>query len=117
VVRFPRERAEAIEVNCAGLSRLGFEVETYGDGDVAVKGLPRGIAPERAETVLSAALTALQTGGNAIEAIAREISSDPAERIFDGLSSIGDDWTSPRGRKVALRVDTVSIARHFEREP
>jgi DNA mismatch repair protein MutL len=124
----------------AALAALGFELEPFGEGALAVRALPALLAGrdpaalvrELADELAAAAApaTALAPGGRTLEAAERLFASlachaarragerlEPREQqaLLEGLDAIPWAPTCPHGRPVAVPVELPEIERRFGR--
>lgn len=120
VVRVPGELEGALEAERQTLARLGLELEPYGGGDVLLRSHPEAVGDRSLEETFVAALRALRDDGPdaALFALARAgVSGDrlEGESLLGALDAVPDDWTTPDGRPVALRISHTALQKHFER--
>jgi DNA mismatch repair protein MutL len=140
VVELSPAACAALEQNAASVARLGFDLEAFGAGSVAVRaapalladrdpaGLVRGLADELAAA--GPAADALRAGSRALEAAERVFASlachsarrkgevlDEREQraLLDALDAIPWAPTCPHGRPVAVPLDLAEIERRFGR--
>jgi DNA mismatch repair protein MutL len=117
------------------LAELGFELESFGGTDVAVKARPTLIPESRLEEVLRAVLEAFREAPSsspdvveralhktlatiACHSVVRAgqaLSPREAETLLAGLTRLEEGWTCPHGRPVLLRLGFPAIEKHFER--
>ena len=117
------------------LTELGFELQSFGGGDVAVKGRPALIAESRLEETVRSVLEALREAPDSspevveralhktfatiachsVVRFGQSLSPREAETLLSGLTRLEEGWTCPHGRPVLLRVGYPTIEKHFER--
>ncbi len=117
------------------LTELGFELESFGNGDVAVKARPTLIPEARLEEVVRTVLEALREAPDSspevveralhktfatiachsVVRFGQALSPREAEALLSGLTRLEEGWTCPHGRPVLLRVGFPAIEKHFER--
>ncbi len=140
VVELAPAAAAALEQCAASVARLGFDLEPFGAGSVAVRAVPallcdrdpagliRGLADELASA--GTAADALRTGARALDAAERIFASlachsarrkgellEPREQLalLDALDTIPWAPTCPHGRPVAVPLALAEIERRFGR--
>ena len=139
IIRIPRELEPILDENAEILRQLGFELENFGDGDIAIKTCPDLLDENEVDAVLIEILMhflhnpdRLGTGPHdtidralhpvfatiACHSVVRakqRLSAEQATGLLQGLDKLTEGWTCPHGRPVLFRIDYRSIERHFER--
>jgi DNA mismatch repair protein MutL len=128
----PLER-EAVEAYAGELARLGFEVEPFGSGTVALKAAPTMLSGDEAPRTAVELLAELARVGRAsalterIEALLATVACHAAVRAGDALSvpeceallrdldRVDYRGNCPHGRPVVLRARVAELERGFHR--
>lgn len=135
IIHIPTDLEPVLQESLTTFERLGFDIECFGDGDVAVKAQPDLLEESQTELILMEALRALKAAiGMEEESLdhalhsffatlachsvvrANQKMSEPeAQRLLQSLDELKEGWTCPHGRPVLFRIDYHSIDKHFER--
>jgi len=124
IVHLPRELQAVLAPGLATLRDAGFDIEIFGDGDVAIKSRPSLLPDDKIEAVLKEALHAGRTGfsldmvfaaisRHCAYAIPQKLSEPQARGLLTGLETLNENWTCPHGRPVLFRIRFQSIEKHF----
>jgi DNA mismatch repair protein MutL len=136
ILRLPSDLAPLLEESHAELSRYGFEIEPFGDGDWAIKALPELVSETEAEAIVLETLREIRKAQqSAAEVTSRALtpvlatiachsvvragqvlSSFEAEALLENIDALELGWTCPHGRPVVFRVGYSDIEKHFERK-
>ncbi len=135
IIAFPKELVEALEKSQESLAILGFDVEAYGDGDIAVHAYPTLVDETKLPVLLKATVEQLLEN----PALAREgieqayrrifatwachgsvragqrLSEIEARALIERLTEIDEGWTCPHGRPVIFRMTWDFLGKQFER--
>jgi DNA mismatch repair protein MutL len=128
VIRTVPEVLPILEEHLDFFARLGFDIENFGEGDVAVKGLPPLLGEANLEAVLESSLLELQKLPSEDEAedrvwaiLARHsaVTAPPlsplqAEQLVIDAGSIEESWTCPQGKPILFRLRTEALQKFFE---
>jgi len=137
VVRLPSQDAALLQDNLPVFHQMGFELEPFGDGDIAVKTRPALLEESKVEEVLKDGLRRLAEAQGAPEekeglspalhrlfatlachSVVRanqSLTTMEAESLLGQLDRLEQGWTCPHGRPVLFRIPFGSIEKHFER--
>jgi DNA mismatch repair ATPase MutL len=132
VFRLPLDLSPLFEQNAGRLAPIGFEVEAFGDGDLAMKGFPEGLSELGSVEALLGVLRAWAELGPADSAnseraaqvglaeiamrgTSRETALADAQAFLRENPCPDPSWVSPRGRQILYRVDFGILDKHFER--
>ncbi len=136
ILRLPSELTPILEENLDSLARLGFEIESFGDGDWALKAIPELLSEAQCETVVLETLHEIrkseQSAGEVAARAVRPVlatlachsvvragqalSAFEAETLLSRFEDLEMGWTCPHGRPVAFRLGFGEIEKHFERK-
>lgn len=133
MIRIPVEQVSVLEEMKTQLYYLGFDVENFGSGDVAVKSWPDLLGEEHVEKVLCECLKDLQRLGkttleqalhpvfatlacHSVIRAGQKLSEHEALALLEGLEHIESGWTCPHGRPVILRLPFSTIEKQFQRQ-
>ena len=139
-VSLPPRAVAALEEEAEVVARLGFEIETFGEGAVLVRAIPAEMAGQNAAELvgeLAAALEEVERGGRSDEGATRwlpvldrlfaTLACHSARRfgdrlpeaeqraILEGLDAIPWAPTCPHGRPVAILLHAEDLERRFRR--
>jgi DNA mismatch repair protein MutL len=138
VVRLAPRSLAALLTARESLERLGFEIDAFGEGTVAVRAVPAlladrdpaGLVRNLADELEAAGADALRVESRALDAADRIFASlachaarrkgdvlDPREQqaLLDALDAIPWAPTCPHGRPVAVPFEVAEIERRFGR--
>ena len=121
VARLPEDLAPEVWNFEVELTKLGFEVEPFGEGAVRVLAAPETVAEP--ETALVAAVEALAGGEDLAKALACKGSTKFGESLSrEGMERLLKEWAAcefkeicPHGRPIVKRVALASLLREFGR--
>ena len=142
-VSLPARSLAALEANVAAVSRLGFEVEPFGEGAVLVRALPAEMAGQDVVPLIKELASALEELGDAEEAdddndaairwlptldrlfatmachaarrFGDRLPAEEQQAILKGLDEIPWAPTCPHGRPVAISIDVYDLEARFKR--
>jgi DNA mismatch repair protein MutL len=133
LIDLPPAPHQALIGRAAELGRLGFEVESFGDGTVRVTAVPALLGAEdcsKALLALASDLEGLDRGSHVQEALQRlaattachaavkanyPLTYEKMAHILDELRATAYSTVCPHGRPVMLRLTRREIERNFER--
>jgi len=133
VVRLPMDLQPLLAEYLKTFSVLGFDIEEYGDGDIAVKSRPDLLEEDKIEPVLVESLRNAQNhpSESAVEQSLRPIlatmachsvvranqtlSVHEAQSLLKHFDRIEHGWTCPHGRPILFRLNFGAIEKQFER--
>ena len=135
VIRIPADLLSVLEDNQETLEKIGFEIEAFGEGDIAVKGLPVLLDANEVEAVILEVLRSFQRQEGESQSIVsrvvtptlatvachsvvragQKLSQEKALTLLDGLDDLSEGWTCPHGRPVIFRLPFPAIEKYFER--
>ena len=123
-----REDLEALEQNRALLSELGFELDSFGEEDVIVRGVPDALDPAQTVPALEEICEKLRRGRRDLmrDEILQTISckaaikagwdTDPAElQVLVEKVASGEIKYCPHGRPVAVSLTRKELDKQFKR--
>ncbi len=131
-VDLPPAQARMVEGHAEDLAALGFEVEPFGPGTVAIRSLPAAIEPDSAEDILTGMAADLEkTGKLPPEKLRKELvisaSCQDAIKVNTNLNSEKIRWLidelfrcqmpmrCPHGRPIVLTFGEDELRRRFGR--
>jgi len=133
ILELPSSVHEALIARASELSRLGFDVEAFGDAAVKVGAIPALLSAEQAATALRALaddLEGLDRGAHVQDALKRlaatmachaavkanyPLSYEKMMHILEELRATAYSTVCPHGRPVMLRLTRREIEKNFER--
>lgn len=135
ILRLEPELAGVLEASAEKLLPLGFEIETFGDGDWALKAIPELVEEARAEKMVLETLRAVASQSDAdtevthrlltpvlatiachsVVRAGQTLSDFEAEALLENIDALELGWTCPHGRPVVFRLGFKEIEKHFER--
>lgn len=135
IVSFPENLRSVLEEHAATFEKMGFELDWYGDGDLAIKAIPEILEENKAEKVLIEAATAIRDeSGEAQDCLdkavrrvfatlachsvvraGQQLSREKALSLIRQAPLIQQGLTCPHGRPVMFRVPLSSLEKYFER--
>ena len=132
VVDLPPARARLVEEHREAFSALGFDVEAFGPGSIAIRALPAGFEPEEAEDLLAGMAADLERLGNAppdkllkelvISAscqgavkVNTPLSREKMAGLLEDLFRCEMPMRCPHGRPVVLTIGEDELRRRFGR--
>jgi DNA mismatch repair protein MutL len=125
--------AELLVAHADSLARIGVAVERFGDGTVAVNGLPARLRRSRAEELLRGVLAVLDRTGKAPEGVelleealhrsacrssvmaGDDLSDEEVRALFARAEASDYDQTCPHGRPTRVRFTLADLERAFHR--
>ncbi len=128
ILRLPPDLATAFEQNAPSLARLGFDLERFGDGDLALKAAPQAIDDALLPAVLWEVLRAWREAGSgetdrrpalAAAVLAKFLPEE--ERIAACEAYLRDErpepgWLSPDGHPVLYRLEFGALEKYFGKD-
>jgi DNA mismatch repair protein MutL len=129
VFRLEKNLEQKLESTKDFLSKAGFEIELFGDGDIAVKSRPALISEEAVEEVVLAFLQGMHNGQSkevpeiellpclsAVQSrlVTQALTEQEAANLLDGFGDFLEEWKCPHGRPVIFRLNYEAITQHFE---
>jgi len=137
VLRLGSHETSLLQDNLAAFQKMGFEIEPFGDGDIAIKTRPALLEESLVESVLKDSLRRLADSRGMAEekeglspalhrlfatlachSVVRAnqtLSKIEAESLLGQLDRLEQGWTCPHGRPVLFRIPFPSIEKHFQR--
>ncbi len=132
MIPIPLELLPVLDEHSDVFQKIGFDLECYGHGDIAVKACPSFIKPSSLEVTLVDCLNQLSNNSEtlsvghlntilatvACHSVVRSgdrLSPLEAEKLLAGISEIETGWTCPHGRPVLYRIPYTHIEKQFER--
>lgn len=136
ILRLPADLVAIFEETKALLASQGFELEGFGDGDIAIKAIPESLSEEKASAIVESTLRLFQEDPSVLKLPYEEslrpvlatmachsvvragqnLSDTEALSLLRGMDSLQEGWTCPHGRPVLFRMTYSTIAKHFERQ-
>ncbi len=135
ILHLARELEPLLAEQKGNLLEMGFEIEAFGDGDIAVKTRPDILPENEIERVLNEVLQAILRQEPAkkepfspvrsiLATIAchsvvrsnQSLSDLQAHELLQGLGKLEEGWTCPHGRPVLFRIRFQTIEKYFERK-
>ena len=123
-----REDREAVEENGALLAELGFELESFGEEELLVRGVPEALDPAETVPALEELAEKLRRGSRDLRrddllhtiackaAIKAGWDTDPAElRVLAEKVASGEIKYCPHGRPVAVELTRKELDKQFRR--
>ena len=132
VVDLSPARTRLVEEHREAFSALGFDVEAFGPGSIAIRALPAGFEPEEAEDLLAGMVADLERLGNAppdkllkemvISAscqgavkVNTPLSREKMAGLLEDLFRCEMPMRCPHGRPVVLTIGEDELRRRFGR--
>jgi DNA mismatch repair protein MutL len=130
ILSIPQELHSTLETHLSLFSLLGFDIELFGDRDVALKSLPFFLPESQAEenflkllntlTIASPKPPVEQLWTQALRTLitlipstmTNEVISSPC--LMDSLLGIDESWTCPLGNPVLLKLSWTQLEQHFK---
>jgi DNA mismatch repair protein MutL len=132
VIHLTPAHARALESRAEALAELGFEVEPFGPGSVALRCLPAALAAEEAEEIIAGMAADLERlGGVDATRLHRELilsaschgaikvntplGREKMRRLLDDLFACEMPMRCPHGRPVVLTIGEEELRKRFGR--
>lgn len=137
ILRLASHRLELLQEHLPLFQKMGFELEPFGDGDIAVKTRPALIEESQVQRVLEDSLQQIADAKGiptekeglspalhrlfatiACHSVVRAnqtLSPIEAQSLLSQIERLEQGWTCPHGRPVLFRIPFPSIEKHFER--
>lgn len=135
IITLPIELLSIVTAHRDIFKKVGFEIEVFGDAEIAIKSCPSYLEEKQIEEVIRETLDELVSLGEgakpslekalrpifatlACHSVVRfnqRLSDTEATSLLRGIDKLELGWTCPHGRPVLFRLNYSSIERHFER--
>lgn len=132
VFRLAPELQPSLEQFRPTFLELGFDIDFFGDGDIAIKSRPSLLDEQHLENVVKASLKILgekeglirQSRDAVLASVAcysavragDKLADFEAYKIIQGLDEISPELSCPHGRPALFRLDFLNLEKHFDRK-